>query len=31
MLVRAIDGYAAQITAAEADRRRFIVATHLDG
>jgi Uncharacterized protein conserved in bacteria len=31
MFVRAIDGYAAQITAAEAARRRFIVATHLDG
>ena len=29
--VRAIDGYAAQIPAAEAARRRFIVATHLDG
>ena len=31
LFVRAIDGYAAHITAAEADRRRFIVATHLDG
>lgn len=31
MFVRAIDGYAAQITAADAARRRFIVATHLDG
>jgi hypothetical protein len=31
MLVRAIDGYAAQITAADAAKRRFIVATHLDG
>lgn len=31
MLVRAIDGYAAQITAADAMKRRFIVATHLDG
>jgi hypothetical protein len=29
--VRAIDGYAAQIAAPEAARRRFIVATHLDG
>ena len=29
--VRAIDGYAAPITAAEATERRFIVATHLDG
>ena len=28
--VRAIDGYAAQIGAPEAARRRFIVATHLD-
>jgi len=28
---RAIDGYAAQIGAADALRRRFIVATHLDG
>jgi len=31
MLVRAIDGYAAQISAADALKRRFIVATHLDG
>jgi hypothetical protein len=31
LLVRAIDGYAAQITGAEAARRRYIVATHLDG
>ena len=31
LLVRAIDGYAAQIGAADALRRRFIVATHLDG
>lgn len=31
LFVRAIDGYAAQITAADAARRRFIVATHLDG
>jgi hypothetical protein len=29
--LRAIDGYAAHISAAEAGRRRFIVATHLDG
>ncbi|MEO5883350.1 MAG: molybdopterin-dependent oxidoreductase [Caldimonas sp.] len=29
--VRAIDGYAAAIRAAEATERRFIVATHLDG
>jgi hypothetical protein len=28
---RAIDGYAASISAAEAERRRFILATHLDG
>jgi len=31
LFVRAIDGYAAQIGAADALRRRFIVATHLDG
>lgn len=31
LLVRAIDGYAVQIPAAEAVERRFIVATHLDG
>jgi hypothetical protein len=30
LFVRAIDGYAAQIPAGEASRRRFIVATHLD-
>lgn len=29
--LRAIDGYAAHIAAAEATRLRFIVATHLDG
>lgn len=29
--LRAVDGYAAQISAAEAMKRRFIVATHLDG
>jgi len=31
LFVRAIDAYAAQIGAADALRRRFIVATHLDG
>jgi hypothetical protein len=31
LFVRAIDGYAASIAAPEATRRRFIVATHLDG
>lgn len=31
MLVRAVDGYAVQIPAPEAARRRFIVATHMDG
>lgn len=29
--LRAVDGYAAQISAADATRYRFIVATHLDG
>ncbi|MEO8922765.1 MAG: molybdopterin-dependent oxidoreductase [Caldimonas sp.] len=29
--LRAIDGYAAHISASEAGERRFIVATHLDG
>ena len=29
--LRAIDGYAAQISAAEATQQRFIMATHLDG
>lgn len=29
--LRAVDGYAAQISAAEAFKRRFIIATHLDG
>lgn len=29
--LRAIDGYAAQISAADATQYRFIVATHLDG
>lgn len=31
LLVRAVDGYAVLLSAAEATRRRFIVATHLDG
>lgn len=30
-MLRAVDGYAAVITAAEARARRYIVATHLDG
>ena len=30
-LLRAIDGYVAQISAADASKYRFIVATHLDG
>ncbi|MFY9476445.1 MAG: molybdopterin-dependent oxidoreductase [Aquabacterium sp.] len=30
-LLRAIDGYAIQLDAAEADKRRFIIATHIDG
>jgi len=29
--VRAVDGYAAHLPAAEAVQRRFIIATHLDG
>lgn len=29
--LRAVDGYAAQISAADATKYRFIVATHLDG
>jgi len=29
--VRAVDGYAAHLPAAEAERRQFIIATHLDG
>lgn len=29
--LRAVDGYAAQVSAAEANKYRFIVATHLDG
>ena len=31
LFLRAVDGYAAQVTGAEASRYRFIVATHLDG
>ena len=31
VFLRAVDGYAAAITANEAAKRRFIVATHLDG
>lgn len=31
MFLRAIDGYAAKISAADAEKYRFIVATHLDG
>ncbi|NUZ09089.1 molybdopterin-dependent oxidoreductase [Piscinibacter koreensis] len=31
LFVRAIDGYAAHLSAADAERRRYIVATHLDG
>jgi hypothetical protein len=31
LFVRAIDGFAASLPAAEATRRRYIVATHLDG
>ena len=31
LLLRAVDGYAPMITAADARRYRFIVATHLDG
>ena len=30
-LLRAVDGYAVLLSAAEASQRRFIVATHLDG
>lgn len=29
--LRAVDGYAAQVSAADASKYRFIVATHLDG
>jgi hypothetical protein len=31
VFLRAVDGYAAQVTAAEIARYRFIVATHMDG
>lgn len=31
LFVRAVDGYAAQVSAADAASYRFIVATHLDG
>lgn len=31
LFLRAVDGYAAQVTAADAEKYRFIVATHLDG
>lgn len=31
LLLRAVDGYAAQVTAADALKYRFIIATHLDG
>ncbi len=31
LFLRAVDGYAAQLTGAEASQYRFIVATHLDG
>jgi hypothetical protein len=31
LFVRAVDGYAAHVPAAEASQRRFILATHLDG
>lgn len=31
LLLRAVDGYAVTVDAEEARRRRFIVATHLDG
>ena len=31
LFLRAVDGYAAQVSVAEARQRRFIVATHLDG
>ena len=30
-LLRAVDGYAVLLSAAEANQRRFIVATYLDG
>ena len=31
LFLRAVDGYAAQVAAAEVEKYRFIVATHLDG
>jgi len=31
LLLRAVDGYAAQVAAAEIEKYRFMVATHLDG
>lgn len=31
LLLRAIDGYAVQVDASEAMKRRFILATHIDG
>lgn len=31
VFARAVDGYAAQVTAAELSKYRFIVATHMDG
>ena len=31
VFLRAVDGYAAQVTAAEIAKYRFIVATHMDG
>ena len=31
LFLRAVDGYAAPISAADAARYRFILATHLDG
>ncbi len=31
LFLRAVDGYAAQVSAADAAKYRFIVATHLDG
>lgn len=31
LLLRAVDGYAVLLSAAEASQRRFIVATHIDG
>ena len=31
LFLRAVDGYAAQVSAAEVEKYRFIVATHIDG